>query len=184
MKNNPPVSISNDLYEVIPLKPLRKTPGVSFDIVEPELVKAISAIDRVVHANGAISPGAVGEVTRPWYMHPYQEDHLMVLHGKRTVDLYSLRAGRIETLVTTSEGLWKNEIQIFEGPHLLKWTTGVFHRIESDAMTGSASINLATHLPGFDIRTNFNIYDLDTNSGNYTLLREGFLDQSPVGNAL
>ncbi len=176
--------MKNELYEIIPLKALRRTKGVSFDIVIPELVKEISAIDRVVHEGGAKSPGAVGKTERPWYMHPYQEDHLMVLHGKRSVELYSLKAPRIETLIATPDGLWKNGDQIFEGPHLLKWTTGVFHRIESDPSTGSASINLAKHLPGFDIRTNFNIYDLDTNSGNYTLLREGFLDQSPVGNAL
>ncbi|MDY0143097.1 MAG: hypothetical protein RBR97_14505 [Bacteroidales bacterium] len=42
---------------------------------------------------------------------------------------------------------------------------------------GSASINLATHHDMFDIKTNFNIYDLNTETREYKLLREGFKDQ-------
>lgn len=34
-----------------------------------------------------------------------------------------------------------------------------------------------TRFVGFDIRTNFNIYGLDTASGEYQLLRAGYLDQ-------
>jgi len=30
---------------------------------------------------------------------------------------------------------------------------------------------------GFDIATNFSIYELDTASGSFTVLREGWLDQ-------
>lgn len=42
---------------------------------------------------------------------------------------------------------------------------------------GSTSVNLATHYKGFDIKTNFNIYDLNTKTGNYRLIREGYKDQ-------
>jgi len=47
----------------------------------------------------------------------------------------------------------------------------------SDAETGSASLNFAVHTPGFDIRTNFSVYDLNTETGEYRVIREGHLDQ-------
>jgi hypothetical protein len=66
---------------------------------------------------------------------------------------------------------------LYDGPALLVWPRGVFHRIKSGDH-GSASINLATHYEGIDMRTNFNIYDLDTGTGEFRVLREGHLDQS------
>jgi len=42
---------------------------------------------------------------------------------------------------------------------------------------GSASLNLAVHHDGFDIRTNFSVYDLDPDTGQYRVIREGHLDQ-------
>jgi hypothetical protein len=33
------------------------------------------------------------------------------------------------------------------------------------------------HYEGLDMRTNFNIYDLDTANGAYRVIREGFRDQ-------
>ena len=53
----------------------------------------------------------------------------------------------------------------------------VFHRVISDAKLGSASLNLAVHYEGYDIRTNFSIYDLDIETGEYRVIREGHLDQ-------
>ncbi len=53
------------LYAVIPLTNFRNTPGVMFDFVPKELVSRINSIDRVIHANAAISPGAVKDVDRP-----------------------------------------------------------------------------------------------------------------------
>jgi hypothetical protein len=52
----------------------------------------------------------------------------------------------------------------------------VFHRIVSRAL-GSASLNLATHHEGFDLNTNFNVYDLDPRTGHFQCIREGRLDQ-------
>ena len=50
------------LYRIIPLKMLRKTPGVAFDLVPTEALPRIDGIDRVLHEDGAISPQSVGEV--------------------------------------------------------------------------------------------------------------------------
>jgi hypothetical protein len=60
---------------------------------------------------------------------------------------------------------------------MLVWPCGVFHRIVSCPEQGSSSVNFAVHTYGFDIRTNFNIYDLDTESGQFKVIRAGYLDQ-------
>lgn len=65
-----------------------------------------------------------------WYMHPHQEDNLFVLHGTRYVELYMPEHGKVERFTIAPDYIEHN---------------------------GSASINLATHLEGFDIKTNFNI---------------------------
>ncbi|GAB1455171.1 hypothetical protein MASR2M48_04780 [Spirochaetota bacterium] len=61
---------------------------------------------------------------------------------------------------------------------MLVWPTGVFHRITTGE-EGSASLNFAIRNPGFNVKTNFNVYDLDMERGKTTLLRAGYLDQNP-----
>jgi hypothetical protein len=163
-------------YKVIKLKEFRRTEGVSFDIMDPSMIPKIDAIDRVIHKSDALSPGTVGAVLRPWYMHPHQEDNLFVLHGKRHVELYRPGHDKIERFVITPDYIEHNGERIVEGGGLITWDVNVFHRIQS-GQAGSASVNLATHHDGFDIRTNFNIYDLNTETGEYRLIREGFKDQ-------
>jgi hypothetical protein len=177
MTKNDIVAEIPDFYKVIALKPFRKTAGVSFDILPKDLIPRIDAIDRVIHKNKAVSPGPVGDVHEPWYMHPYQDDNLMVLQGIRFVDIYTRAHGRIESFVITPEGLEHDSKILYDGPALLVWSRTVFHRIKSGA-SGSASINLATHYDGIDMRTNFNIYDLDTETGKFKVIRDGHLDQS------
>jgi hypothetical protein len=87
------------LYRIIPLNLFRKTPGVIFDNVPVKAFSKISAIDRVIHESNAISPGSVGEVARPWYMHTHQDDNLVVLHGTRYVDIYTRAHGKIENFI-------------------------------------------------------------------------------------
>ena len=164
-------------YKVIALQPFRKTEGVSFDILPKDLIPKIDAIDRVIHKHKAVSPGPVGEVHEPWYMHPYQDDNLMVLQGVRYVDIYTRDHGRIESFIITPERLEHDGELLYDGPALLVWPRAVFHRIKSGD-NGSASINLATHYEGIDMRTNFSIYDLDTETGKFKVIREGYLDQS------
>ena len=168
------------LYRIVPLRVLRKTPGVSFDLVPTEALPHIDGLDRVLHDGGAISPGAVSDVERPWYMHPHQDDNLIVLHGMRFVDIYTKAHGRIESLEVAPHQIRQGDKVIFDGAAMLVWPRGVFHRIRSDDISGSASLNFAVRYEGFDIRTNFNIYALDPASGEYRTLRPGYLDQ-PTG---
>jgi hypothetical protein len=164
------------LYQVIMLKEFRRTPGVAFDVLDKNMVPKIDAIDRVLHAGSAVSPGPLGDVARPWYMHPNQADNLFVLHGVRYVEIYTPQHGRIEKFTVAPDRIEHNGVKICDGNAVLVWPVGVFHRIVSGEQ-GSASINLATHYEGFDIRTNFNIYDVNTETGEYKLLREGYKDQ-------
>ena len=177
MTTNPIVAEIPGLYKVVALQPFRKTEGVSFDILPKSLVPRIDAVDRVIHKIRAVSPGPVGEVKEPWYMHPRQDDNLIVLQGVRSVEIYTKAHGRIESFVVTPERIEHNNKLLYDGAGMLVWPRGVFHRIKSGA-EGSASINLATHYDGIDMRTNFNIYDLDTATGEFRVIREGHLDQS------
>ncbi len=163
-------------YRIIPLQPFRRTANVSFDVIPRNAMQEIHALDRVIHQQSAVSPGPVGEVERPWYMHPCQDDNLVVLHGTRVVDIFSRQHGRVETFEITPDQLRQGDTVVYDGPAMLVWPRLIFHRIQSLA-EGSASLNLAVHYDGFDIRTNFNIYDLDTETGRFTTLREGHLDQ-------
>ncbi|OFZ23582.1 MAG: hypothetical protein A2202_04445 [Bdellovibrionales bacterium RIFOXYA1_FULL_36_14] len=167
------------LYKIIPMNFLRRTPGVFFDNLNADAFPRIDSIDRVIHLGGAISPGPIGDVHRPWYMHPNQDDNLIVLHGTRYVDIYKPDHGKIEQFVVTPNQIMKNNEIIFDGPAMLVWPRQVFHRIESSKETGSASINFATHYAGYDLNDNFNIYDVNIETGEYRVIREGFKDQEP-----
>ena len=165
------------LYPIIPLCVLRRTPGVCFDAVPTRAFPRIDAIDRVLHGPGAVSPGPVGDVERPWYMHPHQDDNLVVLAGTRHVEVYSSAHGRVESFVVTPNQVKRGDEVVYDGPAILVWPRGVFHRIQSCPKNGSASLNVAVHYDGFDIRMNFSIYDLNTETGEYRVIREGHLDQ-------
>jgi hypothetical protein len=164
------------LYKVIMLKEFRRTEGVAFDVLVKSMIPRVDAIDRVIHKGAAVSPGPVGDVERPWYMHTHQDDNLFVLAGERHIEVYSQVHGKVEVFDITPESVMHNGELLYEGPALLVWPKNVFHRINS-GKDGSASINLATHYDGFDIRTNFNIYDLNTTTGDYNMIRQGFQDQ-------
>ncbi len=167
----------DQLYEVIPLTPFRKTPGVRFDILKGDQFDQVGGYDRVIHSGGAISPGGVDGVERPWYMHPHQDDNLLVLHGVRYIDIYTPKHGKVEHFVVDPNLVKRNGKVLYEGPAMLVWPRGVFHRIKSDEELGSASLNFAVRYEGYDIDTEFNIYDVDVQAGSYRLIREGHEDQ-------
>ncbi len=166
----------DSFYSIVKLKKFRQTPGVFFDVITKSKLPAISAIDRVVHLKGAVSPGPVDGVERPWYMHPHQEDNLMVLYGVRQVDLYSMEQKKMLSFTVEPNKISSGDKVLYEGACMLVWPRYVFHRIVSGE-EGSASVNLAVHHEGLDFKTNFNIYDLDTSTGEYRVLREGHKDQ-------
>jgi len=164
------------LYKVIPLNMFRRTPGVFFDNVPTGAFENIGAIDRVIHVSRANSPGPVGDIKRPWYMHPHQDDNLIILHGTRYVELYTRKHGKIENFVVESEVIKKGDRVVFRGAAMLCWPRAVFHRVSS-LDEGSVAINFAVHHEGIDIRTNFNIYDVNIETGAFHIIREAYLDQ-------
>lgn len=107
------------LYKIIKLTPFRHTPGVSFDILPGAALPHIDSMDRVIHKGGAISPGPVGGVERPWYMHPHQDDNLIVLHGTRYVDIFSNQHKKMESFEVSANLIKKNGKVLFEGPAML-----------------------------------------------------------------
>jgi len=165
-----------NFYTVQSLGELRRTEGVCFDYVPMGQLGTIDAIDRVLHSGGAGSPGSVGSVERPWYMHTAQIDNLLVLHGERIVDLYHADHGFCQFAVGPESIHLDGEL-LFDGPAMLTWYHFVFHRVKSDEQLGSASLNLARRDETFNLDTNFSIYDLDLETGAYEMIREGRLDQ-------
>lgn len=163
-------------YTVQSLGVLRRTPGVNFDFVPMDLFDRIDALDRVIHAHGAVSPGPVGDVERPWYLHTAQVDNLIVFHGKRTVEVYH-RDHEMNRFEITANQIWQNGELLYDGPAMLTWHRNVFHRVKSDDEIGSASLNIAVRDEEFDIDTNFSVYRLDTETGEHDVIREGRLDQ-------
>ncbi len=163
-------------YRILPMKEFRRTQGVEFHILTKENIPRIDGLDRVIHEASAVSPGAVGGIDRPWYMHPHQDDNLIVLHGMRTVDIFNPLSGKMLTFVVTPDEIVRENAVVYDEPAILVWPRGIFHRIVSGE-NGSASLNLATRYDGFDISTNFSIYDLNTRTGEYTEIRKGSLDQ-------
>lgn len=164
------------LFKVVHLKRFRETEGVRFDIFPPEFLDKFSGIDRVIHDSNAVSPGKLGDVERPWYMHPHQGDNLVVLHGERHVHLYNKDHGKIEKFIVTADKIYQNGDLVCTVPAMLIWPPTVFHRVESKEC-GSASLNFAYREEGFDVKDNFDIFDLNTDSGEYKVIREGHKDQ-------
>ena len=167
------------LFKVVHLKRFRETEGVYFDVFPNEFLEPVKGVDRVIHKSNAVSPGKLGNVERPWYMHPYQGDNLVVLYGERHVDLYSVAHKKIEKFVITPNEIYQNGELVCTVPGMLVWPPYVFHRVESKEL-GSASLNFAYRYEGFDVKDNFDIYDLNIETGEYKVIREGFKDQYKV----
>ena len=162
------------MYRLIPLRPLRRTAGVFFD--EVTRVPVIDGIDRVMHKPDGVSPGPVAGVKRPWYMHKHQDDNLMVLQGERYVEIFCPNKKKLETFLITPENVYKNDKLYCNEPAMVVWPAGIFHRIMSGP-TGSISVNFATRKPGFNLKDNFDIYDLNTETGEHKIIRKGSADQ-------
>ena len=101
------------MYRIIPLRILRRTAGVKFDEMVPSDIPIIHGIDRVIHGPNSISPGPIDDCTpavkRPWYMHPAQDDNLMVLQGTRYVDIYDPMKKREASFIVTPDKVYKND---------------------------------------------------------------------------
>ena len=172
--------MSSLLYRIIPLRVLRRTSGVKFDEIVPSDIPMIDGIDRVIHGPNSISPGPVEEstppVNRPWYMHPGQDDNLLVLQGTRYVDIFNPKNKKKASFIITPDKVYKNDKLYYDGPAMIVWPAGIFHRIISGE-EGSISVNFATRTSKFDIKDNFNVYDLNVHSGEYRIIKDGSEDQ-------
>ena len=168
------------MYRLIPLRLLRRTRGVKFDEMVPSDIPKIHGIDRVIHAPNSISPGPVEDITppckRPWYMHTGQDDNLMVVQGTRYIDIFCPKQKKKESFIVSPDKIYKNEKLYYDGPAMIVWPAGIFHRIISGE-EGSISINFSTRTKNFDLKDNFNIYNLNTNTGEYVVVKEGDEDQ-------
>lgn len=168
------------MYRLIPLRALRRTTGVKFDEMVPSDIPKIDGIDRVIHGSNSISPGPMEDVDpackRPWYMHPGQDDNLMVLQGTRYIDIFCTKQMQGASFIVTPEKVYKNDKLYYDGPAMVVWPAGIFHRIISGE-EGSISINFSTRTSKFNLDDNFNIYNLDRKTGDYTLLKDGSDDQ-------
>tara|TARA_Y100000389_G_scaffold204089_1_gene254945 strand:+ start:12112 stop:12663 length:552 start_codon:yes stop_codon:yes gene_type:complete len=164
------------MYRLIPLRVLRRTKGVKFDEMVPSDIPKVDGIDRVIHGPNSISPGPVDNVKRPWYMHVGQDDNLMVLQGSRYVDIFDPSTKTKASFVITPDKVYKNDKLYYDGPCMIVWPSGIFHRIIS-GKEGSISVNISTRTKDFDLKDNFNIYKLCTNTGNSVVIKNGNDDQ-------
>ena len=168
------------MYRLVPLRTLRNTAKVKFHEIVPSDIPKIHGVDRVIHEAYATSPGPVDDcpmpVHRPWYMHPAQDDNLMVLQGERFVDVFCPVQKLVASFVVTPDKIYKNNKLYHDAPAMIVWPAGIFHRIVSGG-EGSISVNFSTRKKGFDINDNFNVYDLDLTTGDYRLIRDGKDDQ-------
>ena len=109
-------------------------------------------------------------------MHNWQEDNLLTISWNRFVELYTKEHWKIEKFEISKDFIKWNDEVVLDGHWILGWPPKVFHRNYSPE--GSISINLAVRNEKFDIDTEFNIYDLDTNTGEYKVERIWKLDQN------
>lgn len=165
------------MYRLVPLRMLRRTPGVHFDEMVPSDIPKIDGIDKVIHGPNSISPGPVeGVSARPWYMHPGQDDNLMVLQGTRYIDIYCPTRMEHASFIVTPNKIYKNDKLYYDGPAMVVWPAGIFHRIISGD-EGSISINFASRTGDFSLDNNFSVYSLDLKTNEYSVIKDGTEDQ-------
>ena len=168
------------MYRLIPLRNLRRTSGVKFDEMVPSDIPKIHGIDRVIHGPNSISPGPVEDsvppIKRPWYMHPGQDDNLLVLQGTRYIDIFDPNTLNKASFIVTPEKVYKNDKLYYDGAAMIVWPAGIFHRIIS-GLEGRISVNLSTRTKKFNLNDNFNVYNLCTTTGKYEVIKEGHEDQ-------
>lgn len=163
------------LFHVIPFELLRHTDNVDFHSIP--YLDQINSMDRVIHSPWAISPWKVWEVSEWWYMHPAQEDNLITTSGNRIVELYHPKFSdwKIERFELSDKFIKHNWKIICDWPWILGWPTWIYHRNKSPE--GSASLNLWIRFEGFDIDTEFNIYDINQKTWEIKMIRKGSMDQ-------
>lgn len=135
------------MFEEIEGTCFRRTPAVRFFDVS---VPRSNATDYVVHTGPAVSPPNDEEGSWQWYLHRYQDDHLLVASGGRTFWLLNLAWDQpLHRLRLVREGT------------VLRIPRNTFHRSISDP-AGSVVMNQAVRDPGFSFTEEFRIYNTRT----------------------
>ena len=80
------------------------------------------------------------------------------------------------SFIVTPDKIFKNDKLYYDGPAMIVWPAGIFHRIISGE-EGSISINFSTRTNKFNLDDNFNIYNLNIYTGEHHILKEGSEDQ-------
>ena len=161
------------LFHIIPLKQLRKTENVDFEVMS--FFEEFNWADIVKHEPWARSPGTINWEWDYWYMHPNQEDNLITLCWNRFVELYNKKHWKVEQFEISYDWIKRNWKIVLKWPWILGWPVNVFHRNYSPE--GSTSMNFAIRGENFDLDTEFNIHDVNTKTWEYNIARVGKLDQ-------
>lgn len=163
-------------YKILLLKKFRSTNGVTFNEIHSVDIPIINGIDTVNHEPNVYSPPRIEDKKRPWYKHNNQSDTLLIIQGTRHIDLYNPITRKKTSFIITPNKLYINNKLYYNGPAMLSWNSGIFHRTISGS-NGSKCINFATRTKDFDIKTEFNIYDLNEATGEAKCIRQGSEDQ-------
>jgi len=167
------------MYRLIPLRTLRKTTEIKIHEIISSDIPIIDGINKIVHSPNCKSPGPIKNVARPWYRHRGQSDNLLLLHGKRYIDIYDTKLNKKSSFMVTPDKIYKNNELLYDGPAIICWSPGTFHRIAS-GIKGSISINFVTRKKNFDYENDINIYDLDTETGFFRCISDNYNDKSPT----
>jgi hypothetical protein len=132
------------MYELISYEKFRDTTGVKFfDITIP----TSNVRDLVIHTGPAISPPDTASGDWQFYLHPHQEDNLLVVSGSRTFYLVNFD--------------WEYPFQIVNldtERGILQIPRGTFHRSVSSPQ-GSIVVNQAVRDPQGTVKSEFVVYD-------------------------
>eukprot|EP00727_Mastigamoeba_balamuthi_P005801 m51a1_g1840 putative ubiquitin carboxyl-terminal hydrolase 22-like (718) ;mRNA; f:561984-565489 len=163
-------------WKVIPLRRFRHKDEVTFSGLPMAEFPRIDGVDHVLHGPNARSPGSVGAVDG-WYLHKHQQDNLLVMRGTRTSILRRAdRPGVVETFVVGPDFIERNGVRLLDGPCVLRWEPETYHQVHSGP-EGSASLNFAVRCEGFDLKHEFDIWDVRGDGSDGVVVRQGHEDQ-------
>lgn len=132
----------------------------------------IEKINRIISKPNSILPESTGNYKRPWYMHKYRDNHLMVLQGTEYLDIYCPEKALKTTFIITPNKIYKNCKLYFDGPAMIVQPSGIFYRI-INGKEGSISLNFTMYH-----KSKYNnikdesgaIYNIDLSTGDYFLI--------------
>ena len=142
-----------NLYRIIPLHVLRKTPGVSFDLVPTDVLPRMTASTASCMTATPFRPGRLATSIAPGICTLAKTTIFVILHGVRFIEIYIREHSRIESFEATPHQIRQDGQIVYDGPAMLVWPRRMLHRIRSDANVGSSSVKKTVAYEDFDVRT-------------------------------